>query len=161
MVIAIPLFHTRVAPRFDCSRVFLLTETDGHGRQTQRCVTLAPGSAQQRIDALCALGVNTLICGGIDTHAATLLSRSAIRVIAWVAGEAEDALLNYRSGELTDRSIIGREGRCCGRWAFRERYAGFPAPHLAPIDARDEQAPAGHRNARRRGNGPGSGRKCG
>jgi predicted Fe-Mo cluster-binding NifX family protein len=160
MVIAIPLFHTRVAPRFDCSRVFLLAETDGHGRQTQRYVTFAAGSAQKRIEALCALGVNTLICGGIDTHTATLLSRSEIRVIAWVAGEAEDALLNYRSGELTDRSIIGREGRCSGRWAFQERFEGFSVQPPTQNETRDEQAPAGHRKARRRGNGPGNGRKC-
>jgi predicted Fe-Mo cluster-binding NifX family protein len=54
----------------------------------------------QRLQKLHDLGVQTLICGGIDGHSARILSDSGIRVIAWVAGEAEEAMRCFLRGKL-------------------------------------------------------------
>jgi len=118
MVVAIPLFHQRVAPRFDCASTFLLTEVDAVGMLTQRQIRLHAAPVAERVEVLSGLGVDALICGGIDTGAAELLRRRGICVIDWVAGEVANVVACFLHNELTPRSIVDHEGRCCGRWRF-------------------------------------------
>ena len=125
MIIAIPLFHTRVAPRFDCARRFLLAEIDGPETRKRQWVTLDADPVPKRIQQLRDLNVATVICGGIDTDSARLLHLSHIEIIDWVAGEAEDAVQCLLRRELESGTMVGLGGLCCGRWAFREGALGF------------------------------------
>jgi predicted Fe-Mo cluster-binding NifX family protein len=125
MIIAIPLFNTRVAPRFDCARKFLLAEIDGPQSWRPRWVTIDSGPVRKRIQQISDLNISTVICGGIDTESARLLQFSNITIIAWVAGEAEDAVNCLLQGELESGAMVGHGGRRCGRWAFGRRALGF------------------------------------
>jgi predicted Fe-Mo cluster-binding NifX family protein len=120
MTIAIPLFHTRVAPRFDCARSFLLAEVEGSGLREQRRVSLAGGSVRQRIEELREMGVEMVVCGGIDVASTDLMSRIRMQVLSWVTGEAEAALQCLLCGELVSGTMVGPGGRGCGRWKFVE-----------------------------------------
>jgi predicted Fe-Mo cluster-binding NifX family protein len=63
---AIPLFGSRVSPRFDCASAFLIVIVE-QGEETQRQVLAAAGwTPEQRVAELKALAVNAVICGGID-----------------------------------------------------------------------------------------------
>lgn len=125
MIIAIPLFQTRVAPRFDCARRFLLVEIDGPVTRERQGVTIDPGPIQKRIQQLRDLNVAMVICGGIDIESARLLRLSNIQTIDWVAGEADDAVQCLLRKELESGTLVGQEGHCRGRWAFREGALGF------------------------------------
>jgi predicted Fe-Mo cluster-binding NifX family protein len=125
MIIAIPLFNTRVAPRFDCARRFLLAEVDGPENWRPRWVTIDSVPVRKRIQQISDLNVSTVICGGIDTESARLLHFSNITTIAWVAGEAEDAVNCLLRGELETGAMVGCGGRRCGRWAFGRGTVGF------------------------------------
>lgn len=117
--IAIPLFHTRIAPRFDCTTRFWVVSVTGEktDKQVMAWDTL---SLHQRINALADLDIRVLICGGLDRMSAGLLRGvSGLDVYPWVTGEAEDALACYLRGELESHLMIQKGGQCRGRWQFR------------------------------------------
>jgi len=101
MKIAIPIFGPRVSPRFDCAPSLLLfTVQDGEVVE-RREVPLNPLDLWQRLDRLRELGIQALICGAIDGQSAQALQAYQIQVIAWVAGEVEEAMESFLRGELT------------------------------------------------------------
>ena len=120
MKVAVPLFDTRVSPRFDCAPAFLLATVQS-GALTERQTADAQGdSPRARAEWLLGLGVQAVICGGIDAHSAQLLELNGIAVYSWVTGEAEDALTAMAAGRLKPMMMMGPGGRCCGRWRFRQ-----------------------------------------
>ncbi|MBI4763199.1 MAG: hypothetical protein HY787_01155 [Deltaproteobacteria bacterium] len=149
MIIAIPLFDRRVAPRFDCARRFLLAEIEGPESRKRQWVTIEAGPVQKRIQQLKDLKVETVICGGIDTESARLLHLSNIPIIDWVAGEAEDAVQCFLRRELESGTMVDRGGHCCGRWAFRERVPGFGG--WIPVNAGEGHGQGGPIAAGRQG----------
>ena len=92
MKIAIPMFTTRVSPRFDfASKLLIAVIADGKviERQEFSLINLNP---IRRNSLLCELGVTVLICGGISTFAQRLAVGNGIDVIPMVQGEIEEVL---------------------------------------------------------------------
>ena len=119
MKLAIPLFGTRVAPRFDCAGEFLVAEVDGGQVVEQRMQVLDDGVLAHRIQGLVDRGIGLVVCGGIDRFSAEQLALRGVQVVPWITGEADDALQCFLSGRLEPRMMMGRGGRCRGRWSFR------------------------------------------
>ena len=114
MKIAIPLFDERVSPRFDCARSFLLAVAE-NGRAIEREeIPAAVWSPLERVEVLKELGVDTLICGGIDEVSSRRLILRHVKIYSWVTGLAEEALQSLLKGELKPRAMVGPGGRCCG-----------------------------------------------
>lgn len=83
----------------------------------------APGwTPLERVKRLSDLGVDTLICGGIDEVSARRLNFYRVRVYSWVTGVAEDALHALLSGELESSIVVGPGGRRRGRWRFERNH---------------------------------------
>ena len=100
MKVAIPIFGPRVSPRFDYAPgLFLFNLEDNRVVESEK-FSLQAWDRLQRLQKLRELGVNTLICGGIDGNSAQILSDYGIRVIAWVAGEADEAMRCFLQGKL-------------------------------------------------------------
>ncbi len=119
MKIAVPLFHKRISPRFDCAETFLLAIAE-KGEVIDRVkLAAAEWTPGKRVDKLKNLGVDTLICGGIDEISARGLIFDGISSFSWVTGDAEDALQILLRGELASRIMVGPGGSLCGRWRFR------------------------------------------
>ena len=118
MKIAIPLFDTRISPRFDHAQGFLLVEEE-NGEIIERKELPAVGlTPLTRVKKLSELGIDTLICGGIDRASAQQLSFNGVRIYSWVTGEVEDALRCFLSGGLEPGDMVGSGGHRCGRWRF-------------------------------------------
>jgi len=115
--IAIFTFGTRVSPRFDCAPSVLVVVVDD-GKPLERREIAAPrGTPHKRIDKLLELGVDTVICGGIDRWSVDALRSAGVTVYYWVAGEAEDALAAVLQGRLDPEAtmqVVGR--RPCRRF---------------------------------------------
>ena len=123
MKVAIPIFGPRVSPRFDCAPSLLLfTLEDGKVVGSEK-FSLQAWDRLQRLQKLKDLGVQTLICGGIDGNSAQVLADNRIRVIAWVAGEADEAMRCFLEGrlrtgvELCPRCRRGQKRGRKFRWA--------------------------------------------
>ena len=73
----------------------------------------------ERVKRLSDLGVDTLICGGIDEVSARMLILYRVRIYSWVTGMAENVLGSFLRGELESYTMVVSGGRSRGRWRFR------------------------------------------
>jgi len=115
MRVAIPLFGSRVSPRFGCEPEILIVDIEERKEINRRTFSTIGLGIPQRISLLSSLGVDTLICGGIDIFCLRSLSVRGFQIIPSVIGEADEALNYFLSGKL-------REGQCIrGGRRFRSR----------------------------------------
>jgi predicted Fe-Mo cluster-binding NifX family protein len=116
--VAIPLFGTRVSPRFDCGTALLLAEVEGSEVASQEEIPDAFASPLHRIARFRELGVQAVVCGAITGFLRRHLEANGIRVFPWVFGEAGEALESLARGELPPAARGGwGRGRGCGRRA--------------------------------------------
>ena len=118
MKIAIPTFGTRVSPRFDCAQEIAIV-TVGEGRLSERLeLPASDWPPHERIHRLRELGVDTVICGGIDRWTTRALQSAGVTIYGWVAGEVGDALAALLKGDLDEEAAMQGGGRCrCRRFA--------------------------------------------
>jgi len=100
MRVAVPLFGTRVSPRFDCGAALLVAQVDDGVVASTEQVADAARNSLQRIARLRELGVDTVICGAITGFLLRHLAANGIRVFPWVFCEAGEALAALARGEL-------------------------------------------------------------
>ena len=130
MNLAIPLFNTRISPRFDCATRFLVVSL-GSDSVDQQVIPAERWSRLERVNKLKELNINILICGGIDRFSTQLLSSFEDLIIySWVTGEAEDALICFLKGKMESGLMIGEGGNRSGCWKFmsglqRRRGQGY------------------------------------
>lgn len=120
MKIAIPLFDTRVSPRFDCAQKFLVLWIENGQVLRRQVLLLKERVLIERIKKLAELKINALICSGIDGFSERQLFLHGIKVFSWITGEIEDVLRCFLEGNLESGMMMGAGGRCCGRWRFRQ-----------------------------------------
>lgn len=123
MKIAIPVFGSRIAPRFDCSRSLLVIAAENGEVISQQELPAAPGTPLGKVRQLTELGVDTLVCGGIDRTSWEQLNLSDVRIYAWITGEAEDAITCLLKGDLESNVMMGPGGNRRGRWKFKTNIA--------------------------------------
>jgi predicted Fe-Mo cluster-binding NifX family protein len=120
MKVAIPLFGTWVSPRFGYSpEVWILNVEDGEVI-SQKTVPMVGLSLPFWCNQLSHLGIDAVICGGIDRVCHYKLESLGISVIPEVAGEAIEVLDLFLAGKLEPgfrncrrkgRGFKGRRGR--------------------------------------------------
>ncbi|HIE28501.1 TPA: hypothetical protein EYP66_14570 [Candidatus Poribacteria bacterium] len=108
MRIAIPLFGSRVSPRFGCEPEVLIVDVEGRKEINRRKFSTMGLGIPERLSLLSSLAVNTLICGGIDIFCLRSFSSKGFQIIPGVIGEADEALRYFLSGKL-------RAGQCVRR----------------------------------------------
>jgi predicted Fe-Mo cluster-binding NifX family protein len=106
MKIAIPLFGSRISPRFDFSPELWMITVENGDLIHQEKLPMTNLSLSQRLDQLTSLGIDQVICGGIDGFCVNQLGRKGIGVLHNVVGEAEVAFNLFLKGRL-------RPGLCC------------------------------------------------
>jgi predicted Fe-Mo cluster-binding NifX family protein len=106
MKIAIPVFETRISPRFDFAPGFGLYDIDGENITGRTEISCQGWSDIERVSKLKTLGVDTLICGGLPGYLLCLLTNNGITVIPWIAGNARDALKLFLQGRLDAGMVI-------------------------------------------------------
>ncbi len=114
MNVAIPLFGSRISPRFDFCQEILIVTIEGAKIVDKKTVSISSLTPFQRIADLCNRNVKTVICGGINGVNHNHLKNSGISVIYDVVGEAEEALNRYLAGQLEPRTFC--EGRRRKTW---------------------------------------------
>jgi predicted Fe-Mo cluster-binding NifX family protein len=107
MKIAIATFGERVSPRFDCAPAFIVvTVEDGRYSKGQPLST-SEWAPHDRINRLVELGVDTIVCGGIDWWSAESLRSADIRIYSQVTGEIDEALATLVRGDLHAATVSG------------------------------------------------------
>jgi predicted Fe-Mo cluster-binding NifX family protein len=102
--IAVPIFGSRVSPRFDCAQAFLLVTADERTPWQRQQVAAANWAPHERVNRLMELGVHAVICGGIDCWSAESLRSGGILVCNSITGDVDEALDSLlRGGMFADR----------------------------------------------------------
>jgi predicted Fe-Mo cluster-binding NifX family protein len=120
MKIAIPLFGSRVSPRFDCAQRILLVIVENKKVVEKKEIWVARWNPLQRITRLTELGIDTVICGGISNFSVRMLISNGMRVISWITGEVEEAIKLFLKGQLKSGVIMGPGGKI-QQWRFFAR----------------------------------------
>ena len=125
MKIAIPVFHTKVSPRFDTTQGFILLEIEKRNVMEREQLTTKGLTPSAKIKQLIQLGVDTLICGGIDRESMQHLNHKGVTVYSWVTGEIDDAISCFLQNGLESGVILGSKGEKKGHWRFRSPELGL------------------------------------
>ena len=104
MRLAIPLFGPRVSPRFDCAPRLLVLSLKNGKVVSREEIPLNLLTAWQRVEKLKELGVQIVICGGIDEGSKCWLVDHKIQVVPLVTGEAGRVIKNFLAGRMRARS---------------------------------------------------------
>ncbi len=100
MKIAVPVFNSRISPRFDCAQEMLLVDIADGKIVAQWRISIDGLSSIEKNRMMLNLGVDTLICGGIDHHSMQWLKYHDLLVYAWLSGDVQDILTCFLTGGL-------------------------------------------------------------
>ena len=150
MKVAVPTFGDRVSPRFDCAVSFLVATVDKGDISDRLVLDASEWAPHERINRLVALGVDVVVCGGIDCWSAESLRSVGVSLYGWVAGTIEESLDALVRGELDDydTSVAGEH---CGRTGKGRRVDDRSDSVCPPRDTSQRGGGRRHRSGRRRG----------
>ncbi len=94
MTIAIPLFGERVSPHFSTAPELLVVLAGEQSIRTMMRFHFSQASLSEKKRKILSLGVEILVCGGIDRATRGWFEKRGIRVIPNAVGEAEEVLAN-------------------------------------------------------------------
>lgn len=120
ILLALPVYGSRVLPRFCLARRFCVAHVDSTAR-TARVVddrAWEPTAAPSLARWLKSLGVAGVVCGGIHPRHHVALENEGLWVAWGYRGEVDQVLSDWlagRPGEPRDRHCRGPEGTLPGR----------------------------------------------
>ncbi len=118
--VAVTVWNGRISPVFDVARQMLVLDVENGAVADRREEALDGTSPGAQASRLTQFQPQALICGAISRPLITLLSACGIRVIPFVAGEAEAVIAAYLDGSLPSPAWA-MPGCCGGR---RRGYGG-------------------------------------
>ena len=118
MRVAIPVFQSKISPRFDSTQEFVLLEIEKSKVLKREDLSTKGWPLSAKLQQIVDLSVDTLICGGIDLESMQQLNFSGIKVYSWITGEVDDVVTCYLSRGLESGIILGARGKRKGRWQF-------------------------------------------
>ena len=124
MKIAIPMFDSRVSPRFDFASKVLIATIEGGRVVDRKEYSMNNLNLIRRSALLKEQEVNVLICGGINNFSMRLLMGNGIEVIPMVPGEVEEILTLFINGNLNSAIIPMITRKRYGHHRGRRRCQG-------------------------------------
>ncbi len=109
MMAAIPLFGSRVSPRCLFSHEMVLVQVEDGIIKSRVNHALSEPTEDALLDELVELGVDTLVCGGVDQDFIEDAHICRIAVINNVAGEVEVVIQALKEGRLAAGFGLSRE----------------------------------------------------
>ena len=98
--VAIPLFGTRVAPRWFYSDKTMLAQITGDHVVSKKIVETIDMSEEERLSQLVELGIDVFICGAIEQEFIEMANSYGIKIIQDVAAEVDEILAALTGGYL-------------------------------------------------------------
>jgi len=111
MKIGMPLFGKRVSPHYSTAPELFVILTHGNTIYSTSVLNLSRLSLTERRRKLIELGIETVICGGIDEANREWLRQKNIRVVENMMGEAMEVLLDFLLKETETGSVSSKQIR--------------------------------------------------
>jgi predicted Fe-Mo cluster-binding NifX family protein len=100
MVVAVPVYGSRVAPLLDAARQVVAVRFRASEEVGRFTVELVGLSAPERVVRLSERGIDAVVCAGLCAHTLKMLEMFGIQVVWGVVGEIEQVLQAFRAGTL-------------------------------------------------------------
>ena len=100
MKVAIPLYGSRVSPRFGYTRDFLIVELEGKKEIDRKTLTMEINHPARMADRLAKEGVSVILSGGMNPHFQEQFRLRNIAVIWGLIGDADDVLATYLDDQV-------------------------------------------------------------
>jgi predicted Fe-Mo cluster-binding NifX family protein len=130
MKVALTIWDGRISPVFDVCREARILCIDDRTVASEEQVQFDGERPASNVERLVSLGVQVLVCGAISEPLQSDLLARGIDVIPFVAGEADDVVKAYLSGNLPNHALL--MPGCGRRRRFRRRRRcgrGAPESH--------------------------------
>jgi predicted Fe-Mo cluster-binding NifX family protein len=116
MKVAIPIFGSRISPRFDFSPEMWIIEVERGEVVSQEKLPTTNLNLPQRLEQITSNGVEKVICGGIDDFSRNQLGCRGIDVVQDIIGDAEIVFDLFVRGRLRPGLRCEKRGgrRMCG-----------------------------------------------
>ncbi len=101
MKTAFAVWNNRIAPVFDAARQVIVVASEVTGGDARTPVLLAGDQPLLKARQLAALGADSLVCGAISRALQAMLTAQGIRVIPFVAGNAQDVIDAWQRHDFT------------------------------------------------------------
>jgi predicted Fe-Mo cluster-binding NifX family protein len=121
------IWNGRISPLFDVSLHLALYVTLNHEIESESSIAL-PDEPLAKVRALEEQALDVLICGAISGWIGEMIENSRIRLVSFIAGDAEQVLSAFLRGEVKDgnwnmpgcgrRNRRRRAGHGCRRGCF-------------------------------------------
>jgi len=111
MVVAIPVFGSRISPRFDCAITFLLVTIENGEIQKKETVMIYEQNPIHTKNNFKKLNVDLLVCAAINEFNYNMISDSGIKIIPWVTGTVDEIIELLLKNELKAGMTIFPDGR--------------------------------------------------
>jgi hypothetical protein len=103
--IAVTTWGGRISPVLDVARRAVLLTVRGGVVVGRREVALPATPGEAKLIALSALGAEVLLCGAVSRRVAERAAGLGVRVIAFLAGDAEAVIAAHLDGRLPDAAF--------------------------------------------------------
>ncbi len=100
MNIAIPIYGSRVMPRFGCTRDIIIVTVEDETIISKKHVTITQETQTSLFALFTSEQISTVICGGIHPRFQQVFQEHDIQLIWGVIGEWQEILQAYLQGKL-------------------------------------------------------------
>jgi predicted Fe-Mo cluster-binding NifX family protein len=114
--VAIPVFGSKVSPRFDCAREILFVEFENGAVASRRTTAMEGMNPLQRLRAISTSGATMLVCSALPCFYRRMMDSSGIRIIH-AEGMEVDVLIEHIKREVF--TSLGLRGH---RVCWKHRY---------------------------------------
>jgi len=122
MKVAIPIFESRVSPRFDCSDTFLIVYIKSREVIKKEKIKIYDQNTIEKVNNLINMNVDTLICSGINEFNYQLILDKGIKIIPGVTGNVDEIVDLLLKNKLKPGMILFPDGRrICSRCQRQRR----------------------------------------
>ena len=101
MKVALTVWENRISPVFDCAQVLLVVDINERTAAGRRFEPFQYESPFSRAAKLSDLEIEVLICGAVSDSFANMIETYGIRIIPFVAGEVDEVLNAYLTGDIS------------------------------------------------------------
>jgi predicted Fe-Mo cluster-binding NifX family protein len=151
MKVAVTVWEKRVSPVFDASQMLLIAEIENGAIVSKGQIGFDPETPSALIRTLAAMEVTTLICGAVSEQSAIVIETGRIRLIPFIAGEADEVLEVFaKNSDVDARYLMPGCGRPGCRRNKRSREGLIGAREDSAMPRRDGTGP-GRKGSEKRG----------
>jgi len=120
MIIALPIFNTRLSPLFDTAGNILLVNWNGEEEVKREFISVTSLNPNGKCKKLSELSIDILLCGAISCELLQHFLSLNIKVIPFLCGEFEGILDYFKKGDLLKNNRFTMPG-CCKRRRYNRK----------------------------------------